>query len=154
MKHIHLIAIAGLFLCLGSLRAQESSTNDLSGRLMTTFGEISRSDSPWTVRMSAADLTFQISYHFVSDINGSGAASVSSPADWRARSGWFVFVENNERVWAYDGDTNLFLLAAKSSKLGPTCTSYGYHTFPCPVPDAVLTRLTPEARGAIKIEKK
>ena len=154
MKHTHLITIAGLCLCLGSLRAQESNTNDLSGRLMTTFGEVSRSDSPWTVRVSAADQTFQISYHYATDTNSSGAVSVSSPADWRARSGWFVFVENNERAWAYDGDKSLFLQVAKSSKLGPACSSYGSHTFPCPVPDAVLARLTPEARKAIKIDER
>jgi hypothetical protein len=156
MKHTHLITVAGLCLCLGSLRAQESNTNDLSGRLITTFGEVSRSDSPWIVRVSAADQTFQISYHYVSasDTNGYGAVSVSSPAGWRARSGWFVFVENNERVWSYDGDKSLFLQTATSSKLGPTCTSYGSHSFPCRVPDAVLTRLTPEARGAIKIDER
>jgi hypothetical protein len=155
MKPIHLITIAGLLLCLDSLHAQESNTNDLSGKLMTTFGEVSRSDSPWTVSVSAADRTFQISYHYVpaSDTNSSGAMNVSSAADWRAQSGWFVFIENNERAWAYDGDKNLFLQTAKNSKLGATFTCYGSHTFPCRVPDAVLTRLTPEARKAIKIDK-
>ena len=150
MKHTHLIAIAGLFLCLGSVRAQDSSTNDLSGRLMTTFGEISRSDSPWTVRVSAADRTFQISYHYAPDTNSSGSISVGSSSDWRAKSGWFVFIESNERIWAYDGGSSLFLQVAKPAKLGPKCTCYGPRSFPCSVPAEVLARLTPEAQKAIK----
>jgi hypothetical protein len=149
MKHTHIVTIAaGLFLCLGSLRAQESNTNNLSGRLMTTFGEVSRSDSPWMVRVSDADRKIQISYNFKT-FAGSGTVTVS-PSDWRAQPGWFVFVENSERAWAYDGDKSLLLQVEKPAKLGPKGTHYGPNTFPCPVPTEVLARLTPEAQKGIK----
>jgi hypothetical protein len=151
MKHTYLITIAGLVLCLGSLRAQES--NSSSGRLMTTFGEFSPAGSPWTVRVSDKDRKLQISYHYQADASSSGTSTVSS-SDWRAQPGWFVFVENNERAWAYDGDRNLFLQVSIVSKLGPKGTSYGPSHFPCPVPSEVLTRLTPEARKGIKSDKK
>jgi hypothetical protein len=152
MKLKHLVAIAGLFLCLGSLRAQESSTIDSPGRFMTTFGEFSPAGSPWTVRVADTDPKLQISYHYQADATSSGTSTVS-PSDWKAQSGWFVFVENNERVWAYDGARNLFLQVSIASKLGPKGTSYGPSHFPCPVPSEVLTRLTPEARKAIKSNK-
>ena len=122
---------------------------------MTAFGEVSRSDSPWTVRVSADDRTFQISYHYhhASGTNDSGILSVSSLADWRAKPGWFVFVENDERVWAYDGDQNLFLQVCTASKLGATGTCYGPGHIPFPPPSEVLVRLTPEERKSITNDK-
>ena len=152
MKHTHQITLVGLLSLFCVLQAQA----DLSGRFITSFGEIASSDCPWAVSVSATNQTFHISYHYTTDSVGSGVIGVSSPAGWKARSGWFVFVENDERVWAYDGDKSLFLQVgecSKSSKSGPTCTSYGPHTFPCGVPDAVLKRLTPDMIKAIKSDK-
>src|SRR2546423_1359628 len=37
----------------------------------------------------------------------------SSPAGWRPSHGWFVFIENRQNVWAYDGDRSLLLLEYK-----------------------------------------
>jgi hypothetical protein len=152
MKLTHQVAIAGLFLCLGSLHAQESSAIDSSGRFITTFGEFSPAGSPWTVRVADTAPELQISYHYHADATSSGASTVS-PSDWKAHSGWFVFVENNARVWAYDGARNLFLQVSIAAKLGPKGSSCGPSHFPCPVPSEVLTKLTPEARKAIKSNK-
>jgi hypothetical protein len=146
MKHTQLTSLAGLLLLCCVLQVQAGS----SGRFITTFGEISSSDCPWTVRVSDTNQTFQISYRYDTATNSSGSVSVASPTDWRAKSGWFVFIESNERIWAYDGGSSLFLQVAKPSKLGPTCTSYGPRSFPCSVPAEVLARLTPEAQKAIK----
>ena len=150
MKPTSLTTIAGLLLFICSIQAQTG----LSARLMTVFGEFSPSGSPWTVRVSDTGRTFQISYHYDSGTNSSGSITVASPSDWRAKLGWFVFIENSERIWAYDGDQNLFLQVSIASKQGLKGTSYGSRTFPCPVPDEVLTRLSPKARKAIKSAKK
>ena len=146
MKHTHLTLLASLLSLCCVLQVQAG----LSGRFITTFGEISSSDCPWAVLVSDTNQTFQISYRYDTATNSSASISVASPSDWRAKSGWFVFIESNERIWAYDGGGSLFLQVATPTKLGPTCTSYGSRSFPCAVPDEVLARLTPEARKAIK----
>ena len=56
------------------------------------------------------------------------------------------FVENDARVWAYDGDRNLWMLEvtrAGRATHGPT-------RFPCRVPTEVLERLSVPARQALK----
>jgi hypothetical protein len=150
MKHTHLTTLAALLSLFCVMQAQAG----LSGRFITTFGEISSLDCPWTVRVSDTNQTFQISYRYDTATNSSGSISIVSPSDWRAKPGWFVFMENNERIWAYDGGSSLFLQVAKPGKLGPTCMSYGPHSFPCHVPDEALARLSPEARKAIKSDKR
>jgi len=146
MKHTRQIILAGLLSLFFVLQAQAG----LSGRFITTFGGVSSSDCPWEVSVSATNQAFHISYRDDTITNVSSRVSVDSPSDWRAKSGWFVFIESNERIWAYDGSSSLFLQVAAPSKLGPTCTSYGSRSFPCPVPDEVLARLTPDAQKAIK----
>jgi len=152
MKHTHLTALVALLSLFFILQALAG----LPGRFINTFGEISSSDCPWCVRVSDTNRTFHISYRYNDTTNapGTGSVSVGSPSGWRAKSGWFIFIENNERIWAYDGGSSLFLQVATPTKLGPTCTSYGSPSFPCPVPDEVLARLTPEARKAIKSDKR
>jgi hypothetical protein len=146
MKLTHQLTLAGLLSLFCVLQAQAG----LSGRFITTFGEISSSDCPWAVRVSDTNQTLHISYRYDTATNSLGSVSVASPSEWRAKSGWFVFIESNERIWAYDGGSSLFLEVAKPAKLGPTCTSYGPRSFPCPVPAEVFARLTPEAQKAIK----
>ena len=147
MKHIHHTTLVGLLSLFCVLQAQAG----LSGRFITKLGEeMSSSDCPWVVRVSDTNQSFQISYRYDTVTNSSGSVSVASPSDWRAKSGWFVFIESNERIWAYDGGSSLFLQVAKPAKLGPTCTSYGPSSFPCQVPAEVFARLTPEAQKAIK----
>src|SRR6266404_5527487 len=52
----------------------------------------------------------------VSRLSKSGKTTIS-PGDWRAGEGAFVFIENDERVWAYDGQHNLFLLTSTGNTL-------------------------------------
>ena len=146
MKHTHQILLIALLSLFCVVQAQAG----LSGRFITSFGGISSSDCPWVVSVLDTNRTFHISYRYDAATNSSGSVSVDSPSDWKAKSGWFIFIESNERIWAYDGGSSLFLQVATPSKLGPTCTSYGSRSFPCPVPDEVFARLTPEARKAIK----
>ena len=131
------------------LRPVQAQTN-LSARLMNQFGEASFSGTPWTVQVSETNRTFQISYRYDSGTNGVACINFASPADWRAKPGWFIFVENNERVWAYDGGSNLFLQSAIPYKLGPRCASYGPSYFPYAVPGEVFGRLSKHTQDAIK----
>ena len=117
---------------------------------MKQFGEASFSGTPWTVQVSETNRTFQISYRYDSGTNGAACINFASPADWRAKPGWFIFVENNERVWAYDGGSNLFLQSAIPYKLGPRCASYGPSYFPYAVPGEVFGRLSKHTQDAIK----
>ena len=117
---------------------------DTSGKLMTQFGEFSPIGSPWTVRVSDSDRRLNIARH-----TAFGSTGVS-PSDWKAQPGWFAFVENDQRAWAYDGDRNLFLLRFT----GDGTVSYGPSVFPCPVPDVVFSRLSEATRRAIKRHEK
>ena len=117
---------------------------------MKQFGEASFSGTPWTVRVSETNRTFQISYRYDSGTNGTGYINFSSPADWHAQPGWFIFAENNERIWAYDGGGNLFLQSAVPYILGPRCASYGPSYFPYAVPGEVFGRLSKHTQDAIK----
>ena len=145
MKHTRQIILAGLLSLFCILQAQAGS----SGQFITTFGGVSSSDCPWAVSVSDTNQTFHISYRY-SGTNFSASLSADSPSGWKAKTGWFVFIESDERIWAYDGGSSLELLAIKFRKLGPALTSYGSYSFPCPVPAEVFARLTPEAQKAIK----
>ncbi len=80
-----------------------------------------------------------------SKLSATGSATIS-PYDWRVSKGAFVFVEGDQRVWAYDGRANLFMLAATTGGL----ISYGPHSFPCGLPDEVASRLPSHMREVIR----
>lgn len=113
----------------------------VSNQLIATFGEHSVG-GVWKVLVSRADRSIEV---------GRVGFGSDRPSDWRAQNGWFVLAENAQRVWAYDGNLDLRLFewdtrnpTASSSRLS------GPGNFDCPVPDAVLTRLSNDARQAIK----
>jgi hypothetical protein len=113
----------------------------VSNQLITTFGEHSVG-GVWQVLVSRAERTVEV--------NRIGFGS-DKPSAWRAQDGWFVLAENARRVWAYDGNRDLLLFEwdtrnpnASSSRLS------GPSNFDCPVPEAVLRRLSTAARLAIK----
>jgi hypothetical protein len=145
MKNTHHLTLIGLLSLFCVMQAEA----DLSGRFVTSFGGISSSDCPWVVSVSDTNQAFHISYRY-SGTNYSGSLSADSPSNWKAKTGWFVFIESDARIWAYDGGSGLDLLAVKFEKLDPTLTSYGSVSFPCSVPAEVFARLTPEAQKAIK----
>ena len=107
--------------------------------LITTRGTHGSASEPWTIRV-AEDGTLHVSR------NRLYTHDTVSPMQWQARNGWCVFVENDARVWAYDGARNLWMLQVTregSSTHGPV-------RFPCPVPPVVLEKMSPAARQAIK----
>jgi len=105
MRYLHLIIIAATVGLLGCARRSDVAvTPDTTGRVMTTFGQFSPTGSSWTVRVSDSDGKIHISRP-----TQFGSTGIS-PSKWKAELGWFAFVENEERVWAYDGHGYLYLL--------------------------------------------
>lgn len=107
--------------------------------LITTYGTHGSSSEPWTVRV-AEEGTLHVSR------NRLYTHDTVSPMQWQARNGWCVFVENDARVWAYDGERNLWMLQVTREG----STTHGPTRFPCPVPAAVLEKMSAAARQAIK----
>jgi serine/threonine protein kinase len=119
----------------GSIPADRTGAPD-AVLLMTRFGEFKPAGSLWSVRVSAEDRKLHISRKMAVGSTG------MSPSEWRAKDGWFVFIENEDRAWAYDGDSNLVLV--ENSAKGNTV--YGPSNFPCPVPEPVFSRLNAAAK--------
>jgi hypothetical protein len=114
---------------------------------ITTRGTNTSPDGIWRVGVSAAGDSLDLSPH--QSLKGEGWTDsvwiTDSPQGWKANAGWFVFIETESRVWAYDGDSHLSLLAVT-----PTWgTWYGPSRFPCAVPTEVLSRLSELAPKAI-----
>jgi hypothetical protein len=137
-QRIVLLFSAVMFWC-GLSSAQ--TANDTQGKLMTQFGEFSPLGSHWTVRVSNADQGI----HIIRQYDHGTSDTISK--GWKAGNGWFVYVQNDERVWFYDGDQKLLLLREVGNVGGAV---HGPCDFPCPVPDDVISRLTLAARKAIK----
>ena len=75
------------------------------------------------------------------------------------KTGWFVYVENESRVWAYDGGSMIYLDTETSSggnnSSGAIC--YGVFrtdtfdsNFPCAVPAEVIARLPEQKRKEVQ----
>jgi hypothetical protein len=118
--------------------------------LITTLGTNISSDGTWRIGVleTSLDLT-----HLTAQTDGMGfrssGSSTVSPQGWRAQAGWFVFIESESRVWAYDGDRKLLLQTETVS--GNSSTGATYSTrYPCPVPNEVFARLLEPAQRAIR----
>ena len=137
-----LVSVIALCGCVCFADSAAKAPTDSSDRFVTEFGEFSPAGTQWTVRVSKADRKLQLirSDHF----------SVSfSP--WEPKRRWFAFIENDERVWTYDGGNDLKLDTIR--RTGETVHSVSYDScggFPCPVPNEVLSRLSPAARQIVE----
>ena len=115
---------------------------------ITTRGTNTSPDGSWRVAVSAAGDSLDLARHQLLKGDGwtNSVWTSDSPEGWKAQTGWFVFIENESRVWAYDGDRYLSLLAVT-----PTSGSwYGPSRFPCAVPTEVSSRLSESARRAVE----
>jgi hypothetical protein len=116
--------------------------------LITTRGTNTSADGFWRVSISATGDSLELSHPISSKALGwSGSIwTTDSPGSWTAHEGWFVYLESESKVWTYDGDRYLNLLAVT-----PTwATWYGPDRFPCAVPSEVFSRLSESAQRAIK----
>lgn len=114
--------------------------------LITVFGTHPTPDGSWKIGVS------EDSIDFARPASG-GMSFTPDSHGWRAQAGWFVFIESESRVWAYDGNRQLYLDTETSNGNN----SYGgiYYgvfratnfnsNFSCAVPSEVISHL-PEQR--------
>jgi hypothetical protein len=118
--------------------------------LITTLGTNTSSNGTWRIGVSETSLDFT---HLIAASDGRGftmsGSSTVSPQGWRAQAGWFVFIESESRVWAYDGNRKLTLQAETVSGNNSTGATYSSR-YPCAVPVEVFSRLSEPAQKAIK----
>ena len=119
--------------------------------LITTLGTNTTADGTWRIGVSetALDLTRLTVGHGAEDgFPISGWSSTTSPEGWKAQPGWFVYIESESRVWAYDGSRKLLLNT--ETRNGNSQRGSLYESgYPCAVPDEVLSRLSEPARKDI-----
>jgi len=125
--------------------------------LITTLGTNTSPDGSW--RVAVFEHSLDLSRCQNCDDNGSSWSTVgwSENPDtgkpvWTSRPGWFVFIEDLTRIWAYDGDRLLVLhtfLSERTNRVrrsfseGGSSSGATYFTaYPCPVPPQVLSRLS------------
>jgi hypothetical protein len=122
--------------------------------LITTFGTNASSDGSW--RIGVSENTLDVGR--VVGLDGNDATPLSnwtstiSPGEWKAKTGWFVFIENKSNVWAYDGDRQLLLQVEtmNENNLGGSTYPGGY---PCAVPDEVFSRLSERKQKDLQASK-
>lgn len=117
--------------------------------LITAHGTSLTADGAWRIEVSESSLAISRSNAARGEgWTGCGWITISSEG-WRAQAGWFVFVENESNVWAYEGDRQLLL--QRETSIGNQSTSTTYSSrFPCAVPAEVIARLSEPARRAIQ----
>lgn len=119
--------------------------------LITTLGTNSTADGTWRVAVSAASLDLSRSHATHGEgwtASGWTTTGFGTASPWTAHAGWFVFIESESRVWAYDGDRLLILKTYSSSGVNASSSIYDSR-FPCVVPAEVFSRLSEPARKAI-----
>lgn len=132
-------------IAFGAILVLVSCSREPSGptaMLITQFEKVSVPGTPWIVNASESDRKIYIGRH-VDHVT----TTVSSA--WTVRQGWFVFVENDKRVWEYDGDTNLYGVAIVPDERDGTLTVYRPQHLHRPLPDEVRSRLSPAARRIV-----
>lgn len=115
---------------------------------ITSRGTNTSSDGFWQVVVSSAGDSLDLSHHeSLKGKNWSNSVwTTDSPHGWTAKAGWFVYIESDSRIWAYDGERFLRLLTFTPG----SGAWYGPSRFPCAVPAEVLSRLSEPARRAIE----
>jgi len=120
--------------------------------LITMLGTNTTPDGTWRIGVSehSLDLSRSAAAHG-QDWTSSGwtTTGFGTASPWTAHAGWFAFIETESRVWAYDGDRLLILLAYSASGRNSSSTIYD-RRFPCAVPAAVFSRLSEPAQKEIQ----
>lgn len=119
--------------------------------LITTFGTHTSPDGTWRIGVSetSLDLSRSAAYSDGKGLTMSGW-NTDSPQGWTAHAGWLIFTENKSRVWAYDGNRSLVLLAYSSFGTNSSATFYNSPRFPCAVPTEVFSHMSEPAQKDIQ----
>ena len=162
MRTVIRVMLAVLVLAGCSRKAPPPAASSVaSPELITAFGPHQAADGLLNIVVSETDGKLEVQHrqHFdklpvthpiVGQIaswrNASIMTTVSKPS-WKAHTGWFVFVENQSRVWAYDGVGDLWLLVTDAQG---NSAGYGPGSLPNPVPDPVWSRLSAAVKNQIE----
>ena len=123
--------------------------------LMTTLGTHTSSDGTWRIGVSerSLDLARSAAAHGEGwTSSGWTTTGFGTASPWTAHAGWFVFIESESRVWAFDGDRLLILETYRSSGRNSSSTIYESR-FPCAVPGEVFSRLPERKQKEVQSQK-
>jgi hypothetical protein len=116
--------------------------------LITVFGTHPSPDGSWRIGVA------EDSIDFARPASGGGVSFPPGSHGWRAQAGWFVFIESNSRVWAYDGNHQLYLDAEASSGgvmyFGTFRATNFDSNFPCAVPPEVISHLPEQKQKQVQ----
>ena len=116
--------------------------------LITTFGANTSSDGSCRVTVFEQSVEVaNISSHNAPGSTSSNWTSTGFTNNWRP--GWFVYIEHPSRVWAYDGDRNLFLRTYVSDGINGTGAIHSAN-YPSPVPAEVFSRLSDQKQKSFR----
>ncbi len=101
-----------------------------AGTFVTAPGMLHDAGTGWEV-VVAADGSRQTLKH----------GGVSTSPVWVTKPGWFIYLENQTRAWAFNGDDLLLLYVAHPDH---TISAYGPDTAPFRVPDEVVHKVGEE----------
>jgi hypothetical protein len=128
---------------------------------LTNFGTLSPRQSAWSVQVDQSNAWVArgipksaVAFRdagMVTTLTTSGTANLGVP-NWHPQSGWFAHISADERVWVYDGQTNLFIVEAVESNGVPGTTAFEMSIYPRPVLPAVRSRLSAVARQLLRPE--
>lgn len=138
---------ASAIVAIGAILVLASCSREPSGptaMLITQFEKVSVPGTPWIVNASESDRKIYIGRH----VDHRATTTVSSART--VHQGWFVFVENDKRVWEYDGDTNLYEVVVVPDELDGTITIYRPQHPHQPLPDEVRSRPSPAVRRIVE----
>jgi len=168
MRHVIAIAFVAATVLAGchspSMGHTQTATSAVPARplfhpmLINTLGTRTTPDGAWRIEVSdtSLDLSRSHAYSDGQGSNGSGwtttriVAPTAETAGWTPQANWFVFVESQNNVWAYDGDRMLILETITSTGNNSKGATY-YSRFPCGVPTEVFSRLSEPTRKAVTL---
>jgi hypothetical protein len=121
--------------------------------LITTLGTKTSPDGIWRIGVSESSLDLSRSAAYSdgkgTTMSGWTTTGFGTAGPWAAHAGWFVYIESESRVWAYDGNHGLILDVETPS--GPNSGGTIYSSrFPCAVPTEVFSRLSERKQKEIQ----
>ena len=121
-----------------SIIALAISSNGDASQIIDWIGAYKSSATPWEVTVNQ-DKPPEF-------ILPSGV--MISPSAWRPHKGWFVFIQDDKHLWAFDGSEKLLLLQIEKIR----SALYDLHSMPYIPPTNVLDKLPESFRT--KVESK
>lgn len=115
--------LLGLVAAAGLYGLKLACFDGATGTFIARAGETQDASTGWVVRVDA-----DTGRHALAQ----GPSTFAPP--WAMKTGWFVFLENAERAWTFNGDDQLILFLAGTGPFGPD-------NAPHPVPVEVRHRI-------------